>query len=103
MRRKVKTVKRKNAKKKATKSKSDRILKAVFTHKVSMKPIVMKPKKITKNEIIYVRLMEDDVKQLDYFKRKLKVNTRSEMVRDFLLKAMNSVTVKKNKTTMKYC
>lgn len=82
-------------KKPDTKKKLERVRKAVFTNE-----IVMRPKDTPKDEIVYVRLRKDDVKQLDFFRKKLKINTRSEMVRDFVVKAMNAVKIK---SMGKYC
>lgn len=57
--------------------------------------ITVKPRNKPKNQIIYVRFEGDDVKKLDRFKRKLKFDTRSEVVRDLTRAAMSSKGVQK--------
>lgn len=58
--------------------------------KVLRNSITVKPKNKPKDEIVYVRFEGEDVRKLDRFKKKLKFDTRSEVVRDLTRAAMNS-------------
>lgn len=57
--------------------------------------ITVKPKNKPKDEIVYVRFEGEDVRRLDRLGKKLKFNTRSEVVRDLTRAAMNSKAAQK--------
>jgi hypothetical protein len=57
--------------------------------------ITVKPRNKPKDEIVYVRFEGDDVRRLDRLAKKLKIDTRSEVVRNLTCAAMNSKAAQK--------